>query len=124
MRAKKNQYTNKNPWQALTIRPYMKTCGLPVKFRPRAPAILAYDIVLYFIKSMLKNVSTPSRTPLLKMDKMTTWLTEREAAFYLKVPEDSLKNARYRKKITSRKFCGVVQYKQEWLDAFREGKNE
>ena len=52
---------------------------------------------------------------------MTTWLIEHEAAAYLQVPEGALKNARYRKKVKSRKICGVVQYMQEWLDEFREG---
>lgn len=55
---------------------------------------------------------------------MTIWLTETKAAAYLEVPEEALKLARYRKKVKSRKFCGVVQYKQEWLDEFREGKCE
>lgn len=53
---------------------------------------------------------------------MTTWYTEAEAAIYLKVPEEALKLARYRKKVKARKFCRVVQYMQEWLDDFREGK--
>jgi hypothetical protein len=55
---------------------------------------------------------------------MTTWYTEAEAAVYLKVPEAALKLARYRKKVKASKFCGVVQYKEEWLDEFREGKCE
>lgn len=55
---------------------------------------------------------------------MTTWFTEAEAAVYLKVPEQALKLARYRKKVKSRKFCRVVQYMQEWLDDLREGKCE
>lgn len=55
---------------------------------------------------------------------MTTWYTEAEAAIYLKVPEESLKLARYRKKVKARKICRVVQYAQEWLDDFREGKCE
>lgn len=55
---------------------------------------------------------------------MTTWYIEQDAAAYLQVPEKALKNARYRKKIKSRKFCGVVQYMQEWLDQFREGACE
>lgn len=53
---------------------------------------------------------------------MTTWYTEAEAAVYLKVPEEALKLARYRKKVKARKICRVVQYMQEWLDDFREGK--
>lgn len=53
---------------------------------------------------------------------MTEWYTEAEAAVYLKVPEGALKLARYRKKVKARKICRVVQYKQEWLDEFREGK--
>lgn len=55
---------------------------------------------------------------------MTTWLTESEAADFLRVPEKALKNARYRKKVKARKICGVVQYMQEWLDEFREGTCE
>ena len=55
---------------------------------------------------------------------MTTWYTEAEAAAYLKVPEAALKLARYRKKVKARKICRVVQYMQEWLDEFREGKCE
>lgn len=55
-------------------------------------------------------------------EEMTTWFTEAEAAIYLKVPEEALKFARYRKKVKARKFCRVVQYMQEWLDDFREGK--
>lgn len=51
-----------------------------------------------------------------------TWLTEAEAAIYLKVPEEALKLARYRKKVKSIKICRTVQYTQEWLDEFREGK--
>lgn len=53
---------------------------------------------------------------------MTIWFLEPEAALYLKVPEGALKNARYRKKVKATKICGVVQYMQEWLDDFREGK--
>lgn len=55
---------------------------------------------------------------------MTTWFTEAEAALYLKVPEPALKLARYRKKVKARKICRTVQYMQEWLDDFREGKCE
>lgn len=55
---------------------------------------------------------------------MSTWLTEPEAADFLRVPEKALKNARYRKKIKARKICGVVQYMKEWLDEFREGPCE
>lgn len=55
---------------------------------------------------------------------MSNWLTEGEAAAYLKVPEKALKNARYRKKVKARKICGTVQYQQEWLDEFREGTCE
>lgn len=55
---------------------------------------------------------------------MPNWYTEAEAAVYLKVPEEALKLARYRKKVKARKLCRVVQYKQEWLDEFREGKCE
>lgn len=55
---------------------------------------------------------------------LTSWYTEAEAALYLKVPEEALKLARYRKKVKAGKFCGVVQYKQEWLDDFREASCE
>lgn len=55
---------------------------------------------------------------------MTTWYTEPEAAAYLKVPEEKLKVARYRKKVKATKLCGIVQYKGEWLDQFREGECE
>ncbi len=53
-----------------------------------------------------------------------TWMTEAQAADYLLVKAEDLKKARYRKKLPSRKLCGVVQYKKEWLDAFREGPCE
>lgn len=55
---------------------------------------------------------------------MTSWYTESEAAIYLKVPEEALKLARYKKKVKSTKLCGVVQYTEEWLDEFRMRKCE
>lgn len=55
---------------------------------------------------------------------MSNWYTEPEAAVFLKVPEKALKHARYRKKVKARKICGTVQYKEEWLEEFREGSCE
>lgn len=48
------------------------------------------------------------------------YMTEREAAEYLKVAEKQIRLARYRKKIPSINLFGVVQYRQSDLDAYRE----
>jgi len=52
------------------------------------------------------------------------WYTEPEAADFLKVTEKALKNARYRKKVKSVKVCGVVQYREDWLEELREAPCE
>jgi hypothetical protein len=52
------------------------------------------------------------------------WYLEDAAAKALQVAMEALKNARYRKKVKSRKFCGVVQYMGQWLIEFREGPCE
>lgn len=53
---------------------------------------------------------------------MTEWMTEEDAAKYLMIDDpNKLKYARYRHKVRHAKFCGIVQYKKEWLDEFREG---
>jgi hypothetical protein len=55
---------------------------------------------------------------------MTDWFTEEEAAGYLKVPLHKLARARYERKIAYAKPCGVVQYRKEDLDEYRESQWE